>query len=354
LGTLKKGDSPLFRPKRGLSPFLKAGILALVFLICRPAVLPAGSQAKTRLILATATTGGTYYPVGVGIATLTTSRLEKSRGILMTAISSAGSGENLQLLRAREADLAIIQSLFGAMARQGRGRYADDPQTFLRSVCVLWDNVEHFTVHAKFADNGDMNDMRNLRGRNLSIGRRGSGTEMSGRVILEALGFDPRKDFRLKYLGYTSSAQALQNGRVAGMNIPAGPPASAVTQAIAALGAEDVRILEFSDEQLGAVNLRYPVWRRAVIKAGTYPGQASDIRTISQPNLLVVHQDVDAEVVYNLVKNLYANLDELHKIHQATASMSLENAIQGLSLPLHPGALRFFEERGFDIPQVLR
>ena len=323
-------------------------------LICLPVKVSAGTQAKTRLILATATTGGTYYPVGVGIATLTTGRLERTQGISLTAISSAGSGENLQLLRAREADLAIIQSLFGAMAWEGKGRYAGDPQTFLRSICILWDNVEHFALHAKHVDTGDMSDMQNLRGRNFSIGRRGSGTEMSGRVILEALGFHPQKDFRLKYLGYTPSAQALQNGRVAGMNIPAGPPASAVTQATAALGADDVRILEFTDAQLEAVNRRYPVWRRAVITAGTYPGQAADIRTISQPNLLVVHLDVPADVVYNLVKNLYDNLDELHKVHQATASMSLQNSIQGLSLPLHPGALRFFEELGFDIPSALR
>lgn len=331
-----------------------SGVLALTLLICRPALFPAGGPTKTRLILATATTGGTYYPVGVGIATLTTTRLEKSQGISLTAISSAGSGENLQLLRAREADLAIIQSLFGAMARQGRGRYDGDPQTFLRSICVLWDNVEHFTLHAKHVDTGNMSDMQNLRGRNFSIGRRGSGTEMSGRVILEALGFRPQKDFRLKYLGYTPSAQALQNGRVAGMNIPAGPPASAVTQAIAAMGAEDVRILEFTDEQIEAVNRLYPVWRRAVIRAGTYPGQVSDIQTISQPNLLVVHQDVPDEVVYNLVRNLYTNLDELHRVHQATSSMALENALQGLSLALHPGAIRFFTERGIEIPPALR
>jgi TRAP transporter TAXI family solute receptor len=333
---------------------LIAGFSLLIVLFGQHPVLPASAPAKTRLILATATTGGTYYPVGVGIATLTTNRLEKTRGISLTAITSAGSGENLQLLRSREADLAIIQSLFGAMARQGRGRYADDPQSFLRSICVLWDNVEHFALQAKYVEAGDMGDMQKLRGKNFSIGRRGSGTEMSGRVILEALGFNPQKDFRLKYLGYTPSAQALQNGRVAGMNIPAGPPASAVTQAIAALGAGNVRVLEFTDEQLEAANKEYPVWRRAVLKAGTYPGQTEDIHTISQPNLLVAHEGISDEVVYSLVKNLYANLRELHKVHRATASMSLENALLGLSIPLHPGALRFFEERGFDIPPALR
>ncbi len=313
-----------------------------------------GRLPRTRLILATATTGGTYYPVGVGIATLTTRELGTTQGISMTAISSAGSGENIQLLKNREADLAIIQSLFGAMAWQGSGRYQNDEQEFLRSVTVLWDNVEHFVLRSKYAKTGDMTDMQELRQKNFSIGRRGSGTEMSGRVILEALQFRPERDFRLKYLGYTPSAQALQNGRLAGMNIPAGPPASAITQAIAALGSGEIRILEFTDTQLEAVNRTYPVWRRAVLKAGTYPGQGYDIRTISQPNILVVHRDVPEEVVYALVKNLFTHLSYLRQVHQAAASMALERAVDGLSLPLHTGAVRFYQEKGLEIPDHLR
>ena len=306
------------------------------------------------MILATATTGGTYYPVGVAIATLTTRELEDSQGISLTAISSAGSGENLQLLQNREADLAIIQSLFGVMARQGRGRYQDLPQTYLRSICILWDNFEHFAVRDRHVQSGDMSDLENLSRKNFSIGRRGSGTEMSGRVILEALGFDPARDFKLQYLGYTPSAQALQNGRISGMNIPAGPPASAITQAVAAIGAEGVKILEFTDSQLAAVNAVYPVWRRAVIRSGTYPGQAADISTISQPNLLVVHEGVPDDVVYALVKNLFSHLDYLKQVHQATSVMSLDGAIDGLMLPLHPGAVRYYIEKGLEVPSSLR
>jgi len=316
--------------------------------------LSGSAPPKTRLILATATTGGTYYPVGVAIATLITRELEDSQGISLTAISSAGSGENLQLLQNREADLAIIQSLFGVMAHQGKGRYRDHPQAYLRSITILWDNLEHFAVRSRYVKNGDISDMENLRRKNFSIGRRGSGTEMSGRVILEALGFDPARDFKLQYLGYTPSAQALQNGRIAGMNIPAGPPAGAITQAIAAMGPDEVRVLEFTDVQLAAVNAAYPVWRRALIRPGTYPGQTQGIITISQPNLLVVHEDIPDEVVYALVKNLYSHLEYLRQVHQAAASMALDRAIDGLMLPLHPGAVRYFTEQGLAVPPSLR
>lgn len=309
---------------------------------------------QTRLILATATTGGTYYPVGVAIATLVSKKLGREAGISMTAISSAGSGENLQLLDNKEADLAIIQGLYGAMAWQGKGRYKGNPQRYLRSISILWDNFEHFVIQAKHVETGNMADMKNLRRKNFSIGRRGSGTEISGRTILEGLGFDPDKDFKLKYLGYTPSAQALQNGRIAGMNIPAGPPASAITQAYAAMGDKSLGILEFSDAQLEAVNKIYGVWRRAVLKAGTYPGQDKELNLISQPNLLVVHADVAEDVVYRIVTILYDNLSYLQQIHQATQSMALASAVEGLSLPLHPGALRYYLEKGLEIPTELR
>jgi len=309
---------------------------------------------KTRLILATATTGGTYYPVGVAISTLVTKDLGEKAGISMTAISSAGSGENLQLLDNREADLAIIQGLYGAMAWQGRGRYQENPQKYLRSVSILWDNVEHFVIQAKYAQSGDMSDLSNLRKKNFSIGRRGSGTEISGRTILEGLRFNPNKDFKLKYMGYTPSAQALQNGRISGMNIPAGPPASAITQAYAAMGSKNLRILEFSDSQLESVNGLFAVWRRATLVAGTYPGLEKDLALISQPNLLVVHKDVPEAVVYQIVQSLYDNLHYLQNIHQAANSMALENAVEGLSLPLHPGALRYYQEKGLEISPQLK
>lgn len=316
-------------------------------------ILSGAIDKKLQLILATATTGGTYYPVGVAIATITTNNLDDSDKITMTAITSAGSGENIQLLKNREADLAIIQSLYGAMAWQGKGRYKDKPQHYIRSITTLWDNVEHFVILEKYSESGDMSDLKNIKGKNFSIGQRGSGTETSGRVILEALGFHPAKDFKLKYLGYNSSAGALQNGRIVGMNIPAGPPASAITQAYAVLGSKGMRILDFSEGQLQAVNSVHPVWKRAILEPGTYPGQDRPIRTISQSNLLVVHQDLGEDPVYKITKNLFENLPFLRQVHKATEKMSIENALDGLSVPLHPGALRYYREQGLSIPPHL-
>jgi TRAP transporter TAXI family solute receptor len=293
------------------------------------------SNTGTHLILATATIGGTYYPVGVGIAMLTSTTLDS---LSMTAITSAGSGENIQLLKNREADLAILQGLYGAMAWQGKGIYNGKPEKDIRSVTMLWQNVEHFVILSKYAKTGNISDLKNLRNMNFSIGRRGSGTEISGRVIALACGFDPEEDFNLQYLGYTSSAQALQDGRISGMNIPAGPPASSISQAAATIGSKNIRILEFTDEQLDAVNVEFPVWTRYIIGTGTYPGQ---------------DREISERVVYRIVKCIYEKLPILQNIHPATKAMSLQKAITGLSVPLHPGAVRYYNENGIQIPQHL-
>lgn len=311
-----------------------------------------GTPEQSRLILATATTGGTYYPVGVGIATLVSRRLREEAGISLTAITSAGSGENIQLLRHAEADLAIIQGLWAAMAWQGRGKYRS-PQRHLRSLTVLWDNVEHFIILRKHASSGDISDMVNLRGKRFSIGKRGSGTEVSGREVLLGAGFDPDEDFKLQYLGYTPSAASLQNKRIAGMNIPAGPPAGAVTQAFAALGAKNLAILSFTDTQLAAINARYPVWHRFVIPAGTYPGQPEAVAAIAQPNLLIARDDLPEDTVFRILETIYDNLEDLRRIHRATEEMTLDKAVSGLSLPLHQGAVRFYRDRGLEIPSRL-
>ncbi|MEM9892133.1 MAG: TAXI family TRAP transporter solute-binding subunit [Actinomycetota bacterium] len=304
------------------------------------------------LIISTASTGGTYYPVGVALSTLTNVNLAND-GIQMNAISSAGSGENVQLLKNREVDLAILQGLFGSMAWEGKGNYEGAPEQTMRSVTMLWENVEHFTVDSEYATTGNISDLDNLKGQAFSIGRRGSGTETSGTVILNALGYDVDGDFKPERVGYSESSAALQDGRIAGMNTPAGPPVSAVTQAFATMGG-DITMLQFTDEQIETVNADFPVWSRFVIPAGTYPGVEEDINTISQPKFLAVHPDLDDETVYQITKNIYENLDFLVNIHQATGAMNLERATVGLPVPLHPGAIRYYEEVGLEIPDELR
>ena len=304
-------------------------------------------------LMATASTGGTYYPVGVALSTLVKVKLQPKQKIGLSAISSAGSGENVKLLRENEVQFAILQGLYGAYAWKGTGPIKNEgPQKNLRSVTMLWQNVEHFTVNKKFAKTGTASDLLGMKGEALCLGKKNSGTLGSNTVLLTNLGADVEKDYNLIYVGYGPSADAMQNGQAAGMSTPAGSPVSAVTKAMANMG-KDLIVLDFTDAQMKQADGGMKLWTRFVIPAGTYPSQEKDINTIAQPNFLAVRADVDEDAVYRITKTTYENLPFLNAIHAATKAMAIEKAISGLPLPLHPGAARYYKEVGIKIPARL-
>lgn len=313
-----------------------------------------GAAAQPRdYILATASTGGTYYPVGVAIATVIKVKLQPKQKIGMSAINSAGSGENVKLLRDGEAQFAILQGLFGYYAWNGKGPVQKDgPQTNLRSVSMLWQNVEQFVVLSDLAKTGTITDMALLKGKSAALGKKNSGTIGSNRVLMKNMGIDIENDFSLVHVGYGPSADALQNGQVAAISTPAGAPTGAITKAFAAMG-DKITLLSFSDEQAKKADGGLGLWTPYKIAAGTYPGLKKDVMTIAQPNFLAVRADVPEEDVYKITKTMFENLGFLNAIHSATKAMAIEKAIAGLPLPLHSGARKYFVEVGIKIPEKL-
>lgn len=329
-----------------------AFVVAALALLCG-SVSPVEAAQERSYLLATASTGGTYYPVGVALATLVKVKLLPKQKIGMSAINSAGSGENVKLLGDNEVQFAILQGLYGSYAWNGTGPIANaGPQKNLRSVTMLWQNVEHFTVLKKFAGTGTVSDLVGMKGQSMALGKKNSGTLGSNTVLLKHLGIDVKKDYHLVYVGYGPSADALQNGQVAGISTPAGVPVSAVTKVMAAMGGK-ITVLDFTDEQMKQADGGMGLWTRYVIPADTYPGQTKQIRTIAQPNFLVVRADVDEDAVYRITKTIYENLPFLNAIHGATKAMAVEKAIAGLPIPLHPGAARYYREVGIKIPARL-
>lgn len=329
----------------------RAFLLVWIWFLTQP---PAAQAAETRsYILTTATTGGTYYPVGVALGTLAKMRLQPTHGISLSAINSAGSRENIKLMRENQAQFALLQAIFGVWAVDGSGQLkSDGPQRYLRSITMLWDNVEHVLIKNKFVNTGTIADLTQMTGAQFSIGKRNSGTESSNRVIFQQIGLDPDRLFDLSYLGYGPSADALQNNTIDGLSIPGGVPVAAITRAFAAPHA-NITLLSFTDAQLTAMNEAVNVWSRFVIKANTYPGQTEPVNTASMKNFLAVRDDVDEDAVYWITRTVYENLAFLANIHRATRAMTLESAVEGLPVPLHPGALRYYREQGLDIPKAL-
>lgn len=337
--------------RRTLTALMIGGAVNLAIATGPVAKLQAAEERS--YILTTATTGGTYYPVGVALATLVKVKLQPKEKISMSAINSAGSGENVKLLRENQAQFAILQGLYGRWAWTGTGKVeADGPQDHLRSITMLWQNVEHFAVLSKHVRTGTIEDLALLKGEKFSIGKRNSGTEGSGIEILSNLGIEPAGTFDVVNMGYGPSADALQNGTIEGVNMPGGAPVGAMTRAFATLG-EELTVLDFTDAQIERANGGGSLWTRIVVPAGTYPGQTKAINTIAQPNFLAVRADVSEDAVYQITKTMFENLAFLQNIHKATKAMALEKALAGLPVPLHPGAARYYAEVGIEIPDYL-
>jgi hypothetical protein len=307
-----------------------------------------GSERRV-YVLTTGSTGGTFYPVGVALSTLVTATQDTEFSV--TAISSAGSMENIKLLRDNQAQFGLILSIFAAWAWEGDGPIRN-PQQNLRSISAMWPNVEHFVLSSDLVTTGTLADLGNIAGQRYVLGMRNSGAEHTGIYILESIGIDYNTAFNLAYMGYGASAGALQDGNIIGMNVPAGAPVTAITQAYAQLGA-DMTILGFSEDELARVNRRFPLWDFYTMPPGTYPYQDKPIKTASSPNVLVVRDDVSDDVVYQLTKLLWENLSTLQEIHSATKQMRLSEALKGIPVPLHKGALRYYLENNIAIPEHL-
>jgi TRAP transporter TAXI family solute receptor len=306
------------------------------------------SSARRTYVLSTGTTGGTFYPVGVALSTLVTAQQDQQFGL--TAISSAGSMENVKLMRDNQAQFSLVLGVFAAWAWNGEGPVRN-PQTHLRSISAMWPNVEHFMLLSRLVKNGTMMDLNELDGERFVIGARNSGAEQTGFYLFDLLGIDPQR-MTLAYMGYGAAASAIQDGNIVGMNVPAGAPVSAITRAYAQMG-NDITLLEFSENELNAINSGGRLFDHYTLEPGTYPYQEQAITTASSSNVLIVRDDVDEEVVYQLTRMLWENLATLQDIHSATRSMSLDEALRGVAVPLHPGALRYYREQNVEIPLQL-
>ncbi len=334
-------------------PAMRRMLSMLAILLLTLLVSSCGDQLNRArpYVLTTATTGGTYYPVGVALATIAHAQLAESEGISLTAISSAGSLENVKLLRDNQAQFALLQGPFGAWSWAGEGPVSN-PQTHMRSVAAMWQNVEHFVLLTRLTETGTMDDLANLDGERYVLGARNSGAEQTGRFILDTLGINYEEKFNLAYMGYGPTTSAIQDGNIVGMNIPAGAPVSSITQAYALLG-DRMTILNWTQESLDRINSRYPLWDWYEFPPDTYPNQDELIRTVASPNVLVTRADIPESVVYNITKVIWENLATLQEIHGATRDMRLEIAVAGLGAPLHAGALRYYREVGLEIPDRL-
>ncbi|MGB9867869.1 MAG: TAXI family TRAP transporter solute-binding subunit [Bacillota bacterium] len=316
----------------------------------KPAEKPAEQPKeapKTKLTIVTGSTGGTYYPVGTILAALWSDKLG-SAGISASAQSSGGTAENLNMIKSGEAQLAIAMTNLTWFNFKGIEQYKDKANPNLRFITALWPDVTQFVVTKA----SKIESIKDIKGKRFGVGAAGSGTEYSSRMILKVIGGLEYKDFKPEHLGYFECSQAMQNGQLDGFNAEGGIPTAAVSEIFASQ--TPVKLLEFSDQDYAKLKAEVPFYVQYTIPANTYKGQTQAVKTLGVKCALICSNSLPEDVVYNLVKTMYDNLNQIKGSHKALEYLTLEKAVEGLPpVPLHPGAVKYFREKGVKVPDEL-
>lgn len=308
----------------------------IVALILATSVFAPGAAAKTRMSIATGGTGGVYYPYGGALANLISKHVPDTD---VTAEVTSASVDNMLLIDSQDADLAFVLGDTAYDAYKGNAPFKNPIEG--RVLATLYNNYTHIVAK----NDGSIKTVADLKGKKVSTGSPGSGTEVIANRILEAAGLDPEKDIKRERLGASESAGAYKDGKIDAFFWSGGLPTAAVTD----LGATpniSYQLLPSADYAAGLQGKYGAFYGTATIPANTYPHQAQDVSVVVVPNVLVVNQDMDDEMAYNIVKAMFDNKAELVATHPAAKELTLANATSNSPLPYHPGALKYYQEQG--------
>ena len=315
---------------------MKKIVKAAALVICTAFVLAGCSKnAKKDYILATGGTGGTYYPFGGAIANIWNTKIENMN---VTVQATGASAENLRLINKGEAEYAIVQNDVMDYAYNGKDLFAGEKLENIMTIGTLYPEVVQIAVSK---DSG-IKSVADFRGKRISVGDAGSGVEFNAKQILEGYGltFD---DIKKSNLSFKESAEGIQNGTLDGCFVTAGVPNAALQELAFSAGLVLVPVDSVAAEKICK---KYNYYTVTSIPGGTYKGTDSDTAALAIKATLAVNAKLDEEIVYQMTKALFENLDSLAAAHAKGKEVSAKAAVTGVSVPFHPGAKKYFTEIG--------
>lgn len=280
-------------------------------------------------------TSGVYYPVGVGLSQLYNTGIEDARASVQATKASV---ENLNLLQGGRGELALALGDSVADAWNGvedAGFRA--PLAKLRGIAATYPNFIHIVANKA----SGINSLADLKGKRVSVGAPKSGTELNARAILKAAGMSYEDLGRVEFLPYAESVELIKNRQLDATLQSSGLGMAAIRDLASMM---PITFVEIPTEVTTAIGS--DAYQPGTIPAGTYDGQDQDVQTIAITNLLVSHEDVDEETAYLMTRLMFENLERLGNAHSAAKAIRLETATQGMPIPLHPGAERYYREAG--------
>lgn len=284
----------------------------------------------------TASTTGVIYPLGASMANLWNSELE---GVSVSSEASNGGVENLNLMASGDADITFATAGIAYEALHGEGTFEDREHEGLRVLAGLYENPNQLVVRS---DEG-IGSIADLEGRNFAPGATGSTPEVEARAILPVYGVDYPDGINANFVSFDEAIDLMRNRQVDGALIQAGLPNAAVTEMTSTVGGE---LLPIDGSERDQLMDEYPWYNEFTIEADTYDNQPEDIETISIKMLLLVDEDMDDELAYQLTEAFWENLNQLDE-QSVVEQIDPDAAAQDLGeVPLHDGAAEYYEENG--------
>jgi TRAP transporter TAXI family solute receptor len=314
-------------------------------LLSRISALLAGALVLTaqaqNISIATGGTGGVYYPLGGGMAAVLSKYVQ---GMQATAEVTGGSVANLQLIGTGKPYIALTQADAAIDAVKGQDKFSGKPIP-VRTLAVLYPN----RMHVVSIEGAGVTKIGDLKGKRVSTGSGGSATEVFAFRVIEAAGLDKDRDMKRERLGVAESVNALKDRKIDAFFWVGGLPTAAVTDLANSPGVT-IRMVDIA-HLVPAMTKKYGnIYIRDVIEKSVYKGMEADNQAATVTNLLVVHQNMDDKTAYAITKAVFDHRDELIRVHKEAENIKFENQkTEASSIPWHPGAIKFFAEKGIKI-----
>lgn len=293
---------------------------------------------KARMVIGTGGTGGVFFPYGGGLARILTEKMGNAEA---TAEETGGSVDNMKLVGSGDADIGFSTVDSAYDAAQGQGAYTDVGKLPACAIAVLYQSF----VHIVALDGSGIATVEDMKGKRVSVGSAGSSTEGAADRVLEAAGLDPKADITRDNLSVAESVAAMKDGKIDAFFWIGGLPTSAVTDLVSTpnLKATFIPASAYVDSMVAKYG---PVYQAFDLPAGIYTGVDQAVPGIGIGNILFVNAAMPEQQAYDILKTMFDNLAEVQQVHPEAKKLSLETAAAGSSIPLHPGAIRFYQEQG--------
>ena len=290
---------------------------------------------KEKAVLATGGTAGTYFAVGSAMSTVLNPVLKRSE---LSVLSTGGSRANIALLDNKEASFAIVQNDVLYYAYTATDLFdGDTAHEKLRGIACLYEE----TLQIVTCD-ANIKTVADLKGKNVCVGDEGSGVEVNARQILEAYGMT-FEDINVVNAPFEEAAQSLKKGEIDAAFIIAGAPTKAVTD----LSKDTkIRLVALDDEHISSLKSKYRFYGETILSAGTYSGFDEDVTTVSVKAVLTASERMPKEEVYELLSTFFEKNELLSSSHKGLNGLTPKEASEGISVPMHKGAEKYYKEQG--------